>query len=219
MGKFLKLYAISGLGADHRVFQFLNLQAEIIYLNWLEPEENESLQRYAHRLAEKIDPTEPFGLIGVSFGGLIATEIARKFRPKCTILVSSTDVKNGLRQVYGWVGKMRILTLIPPKRFDMPKVLAQRLFGAKNKKLLADILDDSDLNFTKWAVIALTKWNNDEPLINGIKINGTKDLLIPGSKGVNRVLIENGTHFMIVDLADEVSEAINTYLNQTISKT
>ncbi len=215
MPKLITLYAISGLGADHRVFQYLHLNADIIHLHWIQPQKEESLKHYAHRLAEKIDTSKPFGLIGVSFGGLIATEIAKKTKPKFTILISSTDVNSGLRKVYGWFGKMRVLTLIPMRGFYMPKVMAQKLFGAKNKKLLADILDDSDLNFTKWAVIALTKWKNQDPLTNVLKINGTADLLIPGSKDSNTKLIENGTHFMVVDNANEVSEKINSYLHQS----
>ncbi len=214
MPKIITLYAISGLGADHRVFQYLDLNADIIHLHWIQPQKEESLKQYAHRLAEKIDTSEPFGLIGVSFGGLIATEIAKKLNPKFTILISSTDLKNGLRQVYGWVGRLGVVELIPPTGFRIPKMLANYLFGAKNEKLLSDILDDSDFNFTKWAVISLTKWKNDEPLDNVLKINGTKDLLIPGSNDSQTLIIENGTHFMVVDRADEVSEKINSYLNQ-----
>ena len=209
----IKIYAISGLGADQRVFQFLKLNAEIVHLNWIQPGKAESLKQYSHRLAEKIDTTEPFGLIGVSFGGLIATEIAKKLKPQFTILISSTDVKSGLRQVYGWVGKIGGINLIPPSGFRIPKMVTNPLFGAKNKMLLASILDDSDPDFTKWAVIALTKWKNDVPLINVLKINGSKDLLIPGSNDSQTVIVEHGAHFMIVDRADEVSEKINTYLN------
>ena len=218
MSNGIKLYAISGLGADYRVFQFVNLNAELIHLNWIQPGKEESLQQYTHRLAKKIDTTEPFGLMGVSFGGLIATEIAKKWHREFAILISSTDVTKGLPKIYGWVGKLGVLKLIPSACFQIPKWMANLLFGAKNKRLLSDILDDSDVDFTKWALKALTTWKNETPIINGLKINGTKDVLIPGRKDSHTQFVESGTHFMIVDRADEVSDLVNSFLKNQVAK-
>ncbi len=209
MSKQLKIYAISGLGADQRVFQYLNIKAEIIPLNWIAPGKEESLKEYAHRLAQEIDVSEPFCIMGVSFGGLIASEIAKIYTPVFTVLISSTDVSSGLRNVYGWIGKMGLLPLVPKQGFDMPRILAGKLFGTKNTQLLNEILNDADLDFTKWAVIALTQWKNEVPIKNGLKITGTKDLLIPVNRDDNSVLIKGGSHFMIVDRADEISQIIN----------
>ena len=49
----MKLYAISGLGADQRVFKYLTLDCEIIPLEWIDPQKNEPLENYAIRLSEK----------------------------------------------------------------------------------------------------------------------------------------------------------------------
>lgn len=205
----MKLYAISGLGADERVFQFLNIEAEVISLNWIPPQKEEQLKDYALRLAKIINVSEPFALMGVSFGGLIATEISKELNPLMTILISSTDVDSGLRNMYGWVGKMRVLHLIPKKAFDIPSRLASKLFGTKNIRLLHAILADADLGFTKWAVIALTQWKNNIPLEKCIKITGTNDILIPAKMDDHTFLINGGAHFMVVDRADEISQIIN----------
>jgi surfactin synthase thioesterase subunit len=78
-----RIYLISGLGADRRVFKKLVFPTdfELIYLDWITPEPAESLEAYAARLALNIDTSAPFYLIGLSFGGMLATEIAKKLNP------------------------------------------------------------------------------------------------------------------------------------------
>jgi len=207
----MKLYGISGLGADKRVFQKLSLECELIPIDWIEPKQNETIAAYSIRLSRKIDTTEKFGIIGVSFGGLVAVEMSKKLNPALTILISSAETSKELRAIYRLFGKSGLINLIPTKLFDPPRGMANWIFGAKNKQLLNQILDDTDLVFAKWAVKELVNWKNDEKVKNPIlKIGGTHDKLIP-AKG-NTKLIERGAHFMIVDRADEISEMINEWL-------
>ena len=49
--------------------------------------------------------------------------------------------------------------------------------------------------FTKWAVNELINWKNEDKIENCLKINGTKDKLIPAIKTENQILIEGGEHF------------------------
>lgn len=205
----MKLYAISGLGADKRVFQNLRLDCELIPIDWIEPKKNETIEAYSNRLSQGIDTTEKFGIIGVSFGGLVAVEMSKQLNPVLTIIISSAETYKELRTIYRVFGKSKLVGLIPVKFFDPPRRIAHWVFGAKDKQLLSKILDDTDLNFAKWAVKELVNWKNEEKLVNPIlKIGGTHDKLIP-PKGEHTKLIERGAHFMIVDKADEISEIIN----------
>ena len=211
----MKLYAISGLGADQRVFQYLNLNYELIPVEWIPPKRQETLPAYACRLAQAIHTDEPFGILGVSFGGLVATEISKQLQPDVTILISSAETKHELRPIYRLAGRSNILNLIPKQLFDPPRALANWLFGTQNKPLLKAILDDTDLSFAKWAVNQLTNWQNTERIKNPtLKICGTKDQLIPPSRDKHAKLIQGGAHFMIVDRADEISELINTAIQR-----
>ncbi|WP_169306811.1 hypothetical protein [Pedobacter polaris] len=50
------VYFISGLGADERVFQFLDLsKIEYQFIRWNEPRKNESLFNYCEELTKQID--------------------------------------------------------------------------------------------------------------------------------------------------------------------
>jgi len=212
----MKLYGISGLGADKRVFEFLTLECELIPIEWIEPLKNETIENYAIRLSKSINKKEDFGIMGVSFGGLIAIEISKRLNPKLTILISSVETKWELRTIYRIIGKTKLLKLIPQFLFDPPRIIANWVFGAKKKKLLHQILDDTDLKFAKWAVNQLTNWKNGEKLSNPIlKIGGTNDRLIPSKKDNNQRLIDKGKHFMIVDRADEISLIINEEVRKT----
>lgn len=208
----MKIYGISGLGADKRVFDSLTLDFEFVPIDWITPNKNESIESYSKRLSSVIDNKNEFCLIGVSFGGLIVTEISKILKPKTTILISSAHTKSELRAIFRWFGKTKLIKLIPATLFDPPRWIARYLFGAKNYKLLNDILDDTDLSFAKWAVNELINWKNTNQSDNVLKINGTKDKLIPPKGNTEMELINNGEHFMIVDRANEVSKIINDKL-------
>ena len=50
-----KVYFISGLGADKRIFSFLDLSfCEPVFIDWITPLKNESLESYALRLRKQI---------------------------------------------------------------------------------------------------------------------------------------------------------------------
>ena len=78
----MKLYTISGLGADEKVLEKLtfNPEIEVVHIPWLIPEENEDFHHYVSRMANTIDHSEPFYLLGYSFGGIIVQEI-HKLKP------------------------------------------------------------------------------------------------------------------------------------------
>ena len=214
----MKIFAISGLGADKRVFKYLTLEYDLIPIEWIKPKTKEPIIEYSKRLIKEycIGDNEEFGILGVSFGGLIATEISKLTQPKFTILISSIETRTELRGIIKIFGKSKLIELIPEKLLNLPKVIAHYMFGTKNKELLNAILNDTDLSFTKWAIRELLNWKNKSHLQNVIKICGTKDKLLP-PKGNNSILIDKGEHFMIVDKAKEVSAIINRKIKDQIN--
>lgn len=209
----MKIYAISGLGVDSRLFKYLTLEHELIPIEWIKPQPKESIENYAQRLSQSINTKEDFGLLGVSFGGLIATEISKQIQPKFTILISSAETKTELRSWYGWVGKLNMVNKIPLSLFKIPKFPACYLFGTKNKTLLYPILDDTDPYFARWAIDALVTWKNTTRLQPILKISGKDDKLIPAEHHRNTTVLPHKGHFIIVDQAKELSKRINRFIN------
>lgn len=205
----MKIYAISGLGADKRVFDYLSLEGELISLDWIEPLKGESLSSYSMRLASGINKNEPFCLLGVSFGGLVAVEISKFMNPILTILISSASTKDELPAAFRLLGKIGVVKVLPSWLFRPPRYLAYPLFGTRHE-LLGLILKDTDVHFAKWAVNELLVWKQEERLDRVFKVHGTKDYLIPALLVEGDISVSGGGHFMIVDRADEVSAAINS---------
>jgi len=88
-----------------------------------------------------------------------------------------------------------------------PKLLSGFLFGAKNKKLLEQIIKDTSPEFIRWALNKMIECSRDSTLIKAVRIHGTNDKLIPLiGKSIE---VNDGGHFMIVDKAEEISNLIN----------
>ena len=75
----MNLYFISGLGAEKRIFQNLVLPEvfKIHYIEWVAVSENETMESYCRRLSTQINQQEPFSIVGLSFGGVIAIEMSK----------------------------------------------------------------------------------------------------------------------------------------------
>src|SRR5450432_382034 len=111
----MKVYFVSGLAADGRVFKNIQLPAhcEPVYLEWIDPLKKESLKSYALRLAESINANVPFALIGLSMGGMISAEIAGRYKPVITILISSVPSSKQLPFYFKAAGKLRLHKMVP----------------------------------------------------------------------------------------------------------
>ena len=176
----MNVYFISGLAADKRAFRLIELPVgyNAIYLNWTTPLAKETLKEYALRMAKNIDSSEPFILVGLSMGGMIATEIARNFSPQLTILISSAS---SARHFPPWFTLSAFLGLhkIIPARFFKSASLIKRLFTNETtevKNLIKDItimgnifsrhkeFDFQPINFESWKELFFTNPDNQEAI-------------------------------------------------------
>ena len=206
-------YLIPGLGADERVFQFLRLHGEVHTLHWLAPQNKaEQLPHYAARLATAVPPARACWLVGVSFGGVLALEIAQ-LRPLARVVLISSFVGP---QELPWLGRLARATglhhLLPPQLLPLLPRVAQWFFGVKNGReyqLLRQILHDTDPNFTRWAIARLLQWPG-RPRPAAIRIHGTDDRLLPAGGAFSQYQLPGG-HLIIISRAAEISRILNSF--------
>ena len=209
----LNIYLISGLGADRTVFRNLTFSkaVNIYYLDWIPPKAKESLSAYALRMAEPIDRSVPFAIIGLSFGGMLATEMASVLNPQLTVLASSVPTKRELPWYFRLVGKTKMNKLVPVfKPRTVPRFIAS-FFGVETRDdhlFFLELLKRTDPRFSKWAIDAILKWDRTETPANLIRIHGGKDRVLPVGNGKVDYLITGGGHFMIFNRADEISKIL-----------
>ncbi len=212
----MKVYFISGLAADSRVFKYIQLPAncEAVHLHWIDPLKNESLQSYSMRLAEKIDVNEPFSIIGLSMGGMIASEISHKLNPIITILISSIPSSKYLPFYFKMAGKLKLHKAVPVS-FVKSAAIAKRFFSAEtddDKMTIKQIIEDSDTNFIHWAMDAILKWKNEISPASYIHIHGTRDEVLPMRFVKPTHIIPKAGHLMVMTNAKQLNEILSEVL-------
>lgn len=209
----MTLYFLSGLGADKRAFNFLTFppNTKIVFIDWITPKKQESLQEYAKRIAQCIDTSNPFSLIGMSFGGILATEILAYVQPYKTILISSAARRQELPFYYRLAGFLKLDKLIPGKATNSANMLTYWMFGIQNssdKTLLKDILKSTDTHFSKWAISEILNWKRNTCPDNLIRIHGNQDRILPILNFKPKYILKHAGHFMIVNRAAEISKIL-----------
>jgi hypothetical protein len=82
------------------------------------------------------------------------------------------------------------------------------LKGDEQKKLLAEILAGTDLNFLKWAIEAILDWKEKETPANVKHIHGTADKLLPFKYVKADYTIHGGTHLISINKPIEISSLL-----------
>ncbi|MGV8994487.1 MAG: alpha/beta hydrolase [Flavobacterium sp.] len=162
-----KIYIFSGLGADERVFQKLDFSGiDVTFITWIIPLEKESIEQYATRLLNQIPSKNPI-VIGLSFGGIMAVEIAKQIETKKIILIASAKTKDEIPFYFRLVGKLNLHKILPASLLKSSNLVTNWFFGTctlEDKQLLKQILIDTNPFFLKWALDKVAKWKNvDQP--------------------------------------------------------
>lgn len=205
------VYIFSGLGADKSVFQKMDFSAyNAIFVEWISPTRDETIESYARRLTDQIKHEKPI-LIGLSFGGIIATEIAKIIATEKIVLIASAKTKFEIPNYFRTAGKLKLHKLLPTRFMTMPNVFSFWLFGTENKtekELLRKILQVTDTQFLKWAIDKIVSWKNETEHKNMVHIHGTADKILP-MRFVNcQIEVVNGGHFMTLNKAKELDEIV-----------
>jgi pimeloyl-ACP methyl ester carboxylesterase len=210
------IYVLSGLGADKRAFQGITFgNFPVVHLPWVKPSSSDTLVSYAHKLAQLITEKDPI-IIGYSFGGMLATEIAKILPVKKVILLASCKHYLELPITLRIADKLKIDKLIPAFLYKHTKALMYYYFSIRkqaHKKLVKAIIDDTDPTFIKWAIHAILNWHNKQ-IPNGlIHIHGMKDRLLP-IKYCNNIdqIIKNAGHYMTITHTNAVNKQLNRIL-------
>lgn len=210
-----ELYIFSGLGADERVFQKLDFSDfSPTFIKWIAPQNAETIEHYATRLFDQIKTPRPT-LIGLSFGGLIAIEVAKQIDTEKVIIISSAKTKNEIPFYFRFAGQLRIHKLLPKGLLKNSNIITNWFFGTSSifdKQLLKQILIDSDPTFLKWAIDKVVRWTNQMQTKSLYHIHGTSDRILP-LRFVNcNVRIKNGGHLMTLNKADELNKILRQQL-------
>ncbi len=218
----IKVYLIPGQGSDTRIYKNISFNEDIdtVHIKYPMPLQDETMHQYAERIAEQIDTTEQFSIIGVSLGGMIACELTDILHPQKIILISSASCSEEIPQMYKFFKKFPIYKDISPAVFRYSGFILQPLYEPDRKlekETCVNMLQDKDALFLKRAVQLIVSWDrieNDNYNKNIVHIHGDIDNTLPIENVKADYIISGGSHMMTLTKAEEISLIINKELHQ-----
>jgi pimeloyl-ACP methyl ester carboxylesterase len=220
MNPAFQLILLPGLGSDHRLLEPQRQEfPQLVIPAWIAPHKNESLPSYATRMAETIKPSPdaPLVLGGVSFGGMLAYEMARHLKPDAVVLIASCASRHGLGRLHR-AGRW-LLPLLPVLTWDIAKLLSPTAASLTSRvprperDVLVEMFKQSDSRFMHWTVQAILGW--DPKPLEGVRvcqIHGRRDRVLPARHAQADEIIPDGGHLINVTHARQV----NAFLRKAI---
>lgn len=211
------VYFISGMCYNCKVFDKLKLPTGFkkCYIEWHMPHEGESLSEYTRTMAKDIDVTQPFILVGYSFGAVIIQEMTLFLNPIKIIIISSFKSEKEIPLLFQAVRLTNLIELVPKRIFSSTDFITNafnHLVYHASTETLAEYMTYTDPVYIKWAIEQITHWVPDNKSKHLYHIHGTQDQIFPYDRLKNVFPVEGGDHLMVVKKADVVNSLLDSIL-------
>ena len=173
------------------------------------------MKDFAQALSQQIDTSSRYIIIGVSLGGMLATEMGDFLDPEKIILISSAKCRDELPGRYAFQKIIPINQLVPKGMIKWGAKLLQPIVEPDSKndrQVFLDMLNDKDPLFLKRTVAMIIQWERDEYRNDIVHIHGDNDHTLPSRNVEYNYLVKNGSHMMVYTRADEISALVNKAL-------
>jgi hypothetical protein len=201
----IHVYFMPGMAASSKIFERIQLPNDIFemhLLEWVIPNQRESLKFYAERMAKNV-LHENAVLIGVSFGGILVQEMKQFLNPKKVIIISSVKSSTELPRRMKIAKTTKAYKLIPTKLFENIELLVKFTFGSSIIKqrlvLYEKFLSVRDKRYLDWAIEEIINWERIAIDHEIIHIHGDADEVFPIKNIKSSIVVKGGTHIMILN--------------------
>ncbi len=214
------LYLFAGHGSDHRVFQNMDFgDYDTVVIPFLVPTSGESMTSYASRMATKIDTSQPFALVGVSIGGMVATEIAEMTQAKALVLIASAKGRQDLPKRYRFQRSIPLYKLFSGQMLKRMTVMVQPWFepGVRDyRQLCRAMVMDKPPKLTKRGIAMIINWTRNTPpqTVPTLHIHGPKDSTLPLRHIEGATVLPEASHMMALFMGEQVSQLMLPFLDE-----
>ena len=216
--KSLNIYAFTGLGTDARIFEYLNVDANIHSIPWKLPRRRESMESYVKFLLEDVQLQQPYAFVGVSFGGMLAAVATHIFQPKFSVLVASLKSYRELPQWMRYSGALWLPHVLPSRVYKPKMERLNRFLGLKNPahfQIFKSSYEAQSPLFYKRCIRLICRWRSGyKEGSNLLHIHGDRDTLFPLKKISEPRISVRGGHFIIISAAKQISSIINAEIQK-----
>ena len=184
-----------------------------MHLDWFLPIIGESIDAYALRMQLKnsISADDPV-LMGVSFGGMMAVELAKHFPAATVILISSAGTHRQLPWWMKLVGRLGLNRLLPNRPGRGIRWLEDYFLGVETRddaELVAEFRGKVDPRYLRWAVDRIVNWENEWQPQRYFHLEGDRDRIFPLSRSGATDIVPGAGHFMVYNRSATVSAILN----------
>lgn len=208
-------YIISGFGADKRIFQNIDFgDCSPNFIDWKIPLKRESLPSYCERMSAEITQPDPV-IIGLSFGGMVAIEIAKQINVSKIILLSSVKTRMELPTSLRLLSYTKLNQLITIRPYSFLERWENYNLGLRTegqRELVREYRKNIDLFYTNWGIHQIINWQNTQIPKNIFHLHGSSDRIFPAKNIKDAQILEGGGHMMVMNRAAEISAIIKTQL-------
>ena len=214
MAQGLTWILLPGLGGDARLFEPQRALGRLVVPRWIDPRPDEALSSYAARLAHAIRRDHaldgPYALGGVSFGGVVAQEMARVLDPQAVALIASCRSSDALAPAVRWFRAGVELVPRPLARWGVEQ--ARTAIAARSaafpfpRRLVAEMADSVSSEFIRWATGAIVRWPGTQLRGRRVRqIHGSRDTIIPADRVWPDEWVPGGEHLINLTHPDQVN--------------
>ncbi len=211
------IYLLPGFALDPEIFHKLELPGTSVFMNWLEPEPDEVLTHYAHRLIEKYKITAgpDTVLIGHSFGGMVVQTIASLLEVGMVILLAS--VKSAEEKPLSF----KMIPALPYQRWFSKAMVTQsvglwgRFHGYNTPEKVAafqKMVNNKSDYYMQWSLQQIIEWDRPEFTARLIHLHGDQDRTFFISRIKDALIIPGGHHLLPLQKSKEVSKLLKALL-------
>ncbi len=214
-----KLYLIPGLGSDKRIYDpYLPVEgydSEVIEL--IDANNETDWEEYIQLYLNRIDQDQDFSLVGISFGGIICSELSQRCSPEKVVYIST--IKNSSEKPWFIrLGRYLPLHKLIPGQWliDIHVWRFKRLRNLSKAKdrftIMIDMAQKTKPHFISWVTNRVVKWNFKGEAGSYSHIHGTRDLLFPIRRIKNAIPVSGGSHLVVMFQRKKIKELLDKAL-------
>ena len=208
----MRLFLFPALAADERIFSFLGkLSDEVVFPRLAVPRPDDSMATYASRFAKCLEVKSTDMIGGVSFGGMVASEISCQRFTMGLILISSGLSSRSIDPMALSFG--RLASKLPGKILRSmlgSRRTFEKVFGRDQPPLFSlarRMLDDApDQLLIEGGRLSLNYWPVCQPLCPVHAIHGEEDRMMVPVEASDCRMVPGAGQGMVVTHAEIVTE-------------
>jgi len=206
-----KLILLPGMTPSRRIFQKLVPQlADCEVIDWIAPGRAKSISDYAHKLVDQVGIDSSSDLVGVSFGGMVAQEVAKYCGSRLCFVVSSISSSAELRPTQRFLaslpqrGDLAVLSAIGAVAHAWPRT------GSTMSTVRARKFRGVHGNWFRWATSAALRWRSSpDGRAELIRIHGNRDSTFPEGDRYADHVISGAGHMLALTHSHELATIIH----------